>query len=229
MQHEGIEQKHADQGLKEERRLVGTMITGRPSTLAFIVAFAIVLWTSFMTVLYWVLPSSAAALMPTVYSQVFAHGQIWRVFTAIFVHADLEHFLSNMYMLWIFSFITVGYFGLKIFPYISLVLAGVVNALTILTYSPTVELIGASGLVYILGGFWLTMYFFIQRQYTITNRLIRVLGISFVIFFPTSFVPTTSYTAHAIGFLAGVIMAGIYFVQNKKNIREREVYKISYV
>ncbi len=110
----------------------------------------------------------------------------------------------------------------------SFILAGVVNAFAILTYAPDVELIGASGLVYILGGFWLTLYFLIQRQYPVMNRLMRVVGIACMIFLPSTFSPTTSYRTHAIGFIFGIAMALVYFVRYKKEIRSHEVYKLRF-
>ncbi len=182
-----------------------------------------------MTLLYWNAPIKLADLMPAVNFEVYKNMQLWRVFTSVFIHADLAHLLSNVYMLWIFSFFVFGYFGFSIFPMMSFFLAGVVNAVAILTYAPHIELLGASGLVYILGGFWLTLYFFIQRQYTIMNRLIRVIGIAMMIFLPSTFAPTTSYRTHAIGFLVGMLMAAAYFIKNKKEIRSYEVYKISLV
>lgn len=213
--------------LVEEKRLIGTMITGKPSVNAFIVASMTIFVMMGMTLFYWSAPQNWAQLLPVVNALVFQHGQIWRIFTAIFVHADLEHLLSNMYMLWVFSFFVFGYFGFGVFPVMSFFLAGVVNALAILTYAPDIELIGASGLVYILGGFWLTLYPLIQRQYSVGNRLLRVSGIALVIFLPSTFVPATSYRTHAIGFAVGVLMGLAYFCKNKKQIRSFEVYRIS--
>jgi rhomboid protease GluP len=132
-------------------------------------------------------------------------------------------------MLWIFSYFVYGYFGFTVFPFVSFLVAAVVNAFAIMSYAPDMQLLGASGLVYVLGGFWLTMYFFIQRQYSTVNRFMRVTGIALMIFWPTSFAPTTSYRTHALGFVAGIIMAGFYFYKNRQAVRSYEVYKVSYV
>ncbi len=223
MQPEPVEQ------LIEEKRLVGTLITGRPSVDAFIIATAVALFSVVMTLLYWSGPQWLADLLPAVQAPVFKQGQLWRIFTATFVHADLEHLLSNIYMLWIFGFFVFGYFGFSVFPVVSFFLAGVVNALAILTYAPETRLLGASGLVYILGGFWLTLYPLVQRQYSVGSRLLRVTGIALVIFLPSTFVPTTSYRAHAIGFAVGVLMGLWYFRKHKDQIRTFETYKISFV
>ena len=205
------------------------MITGRPSAEAFIITTAVALFTVVMTLFYWSGPERLAELLPAVRAAVFNQGQLWRIFTATFVHADIEHLLSNIYMLWIFGYFVFGYFGFAVFPLISFFIAAAVNALAILTYPPDTRLLGASGLVYILGGFWLTLYPLIQRQYSVGSRLLRVIGISLVIFLPSTFVPTTSYRAHVIGFAMGVMMGLWYFRKNKLLIRAREIYKISFV
>jgi rhomboid protease GluP len=213
----------------EEKHLVGTMITGKLSAKAFIVASLTTILFMSVTMFYWLAPDTIADLFPAVHSQIFQHGQIWRVFSAMFVHADLEHLLSNMYMLWIFSFFVFGYFGFGIFPISSILLGAAANAMAVLTYGPTTELLGASGLVYILGGFWLTLYPLIQRQYSVANRLIRAVGIALIIFAPSTFIPTTSYITHAIGFVLGVVLGIFYFIKNKDEIRSHERYRISYV
>lgn len=215
--------------LIEEKRLVGTLITRKPSADAFLITTAVTFFSILMTLLYWSGPQWLAELLPAVQEPVFKQGQLWRIFTATFIHADIEHLLSNIYMLWIFGFFVFGYFGFSVFPVISFFLAGAVNALAILTYAPETRLLGASGLVYILGGFWLTLYPLVQRQYSVGNRLLRVIGIALVIFLPSTFVPTTSYRAHAFGFAVGVLMGLWYFRKHKNQIQAFETYKISLV
>ncbi len=215
--------------LIEEKRLIATLITGKPAAGGFMIASSTILAMTLISFFYWQAPEAWANLLPAVNREIFHHGQLWRIFTAIFIHADLEHLLSNMYMLWIFSYFIFGYFGFSVFPTFSFILAGIVNLIAVSTYAPEMELLGASGLVYLLGGFWLTLYPLIQRQYSAINRTIRVIGIAMIIFLPTTFVPTTSYRTHAIGFAIGALMGVFYFFKNKKEIRSHEVYKINYV
>jgi rhomboid protease GluP len=213
----------------EEKRLIKTLITGRPSKTAFLVASLTVMLMTLASFFYWQNIFGWEHFLPAIKVEVFTNSQWWRIFTAIFIHADTEHLLSNMYMLWIFSYFVYGYFGFTVFPFVSFLVAAVVNAFAIMSYAPDMQLLGASGLVYVLGGFWLTMYFFIQRQYSTVNRFMRVTGIALMIFWPTSFAPTTSYRTHALGFVAGIIMAGFYFYKNRQAVRSYEVYKVSYV
>lgn len=212
-----------------EERLIGTMITRRPSRQAFLVATSATFIITLTTVFYWKDSMHLSQYFAAIHEKIFSEGQTWRIFSAIFAHADLAHLLSNLYMLWIFSYFVFGYFGFGVFPAMSLILSGVVNALASYSYPPDVELIGASGWVYLLGGFWLTMYFVIQRQYKVGNRIMRVLGIGFMIFLPSTFSPTTSYRTHAIGFVFGIAMALAYFAKYKSKIRAYEVRKISLV
>lgn len=215
--------------LIEEKRLVKTLITGRPSKNAFFIATCTAMLISLVTWFYWQNTGDLAHYLPAVNAQIFQHSQWWRIFTAVLIHADIEHLLSNLYMLWILSFFIFGYFGFRIFPLASYLISALVNLLAIKTYPPDIELLGASGWVYVLGGFWLTMYVFIQRQYPVMNRLLRVTGIALVVFLPSTFAPTTSYRTHAIGFLLGVAMGIFYFIKNKKQIRNKEVYKTTFV
>lgn len=211
--------------LIEEKRLIKTMLSRRPRADSFVLALFTVLLVSVVTLYDWHVGGEFAASKTLVFSQ----GQFWRLLSAVFVHADLAHLLSNMYMLFIFSLFVYGYFGFAAFPVLSVAAAALVNMLAVLTYPPDVELLGASGLVYVLGGFWLALYFFIQRQYSLPSRLLRVSGIALMVFFPTSFVASTSYRTHAIGFAAGVALGVIYFFRKRKQIRAHEVYKTTLI
>lgn len=221
-----MQSKLVEPELIEEKRLVSTLITGHPSTMAFYVASLTIIIMILSSLFYWSAPQAWADLLPAVNSKFFDEHQIWRAFTALFIHADIGHLLSNMLMLWIFSFFVFGYFGFGAFPISSFLVSALVNVIAIKSYAPDTELLGASGLVYVLGGFWLTLYPLIQRQYSVINRTVRAIGIALLLFWPTTFVPSTSYRTHAIGFAFGILMALIYFIKNKKQIRAKEIYEI---
>lgn len=211
--------------LIEEKRLIKTMLSQRPSADAKWAAALATLIMTVATLLFWRFDLAWTAE----FDSVFKNLQLWRLATSVLIHADIGHLLSNLLMFWIFSYFIFGYFGFAVFPVITFGLAVAVNAVVVLTYAPGVELLGASGWVYILGGFWLAEYFLIQRQYSVANRLMRVTGIALVIFVPSTLVATTSYRAHAIGFATGVLAAVAYFLKHKKNIRDQEVYKTTVI
>ncbi|HEY7161555.1 MAG TPA: rhomboid family intramembrane serine protease, partial [Acidobacteriota bacterium] len=87
-------------------------------------------------------------------------------------------------------------------------------------------LVGASGVVYCMAGFWLTLFVLIERRYSIANRLMRSIGFFLIVFVPSTFEPTVSYRAHAIGFVLGILSAIMYFVINRKIIREAETFEL---
>lgn len=157
--------------------------------------------------------------------QFFSEGMYWQIFTATMIHGDWGHYLSNSYMLFILGIFVYGYFGFFTYPIVAVVLAAATNLLTIGSYPDQVRLLGASGLVYVLAGFWLTMFWLVQRQHEWHRRLLRVLGVALAILFPTTFEPTTSYRAHAIGFAVGLIYAVLHFILNKNEIRSHEVWR----
>ncbi|MCB0412308.1 MAG: rhomboid family intramembrane serine protease [Bdellovibrionales bacterium] len=206
-------------------RLRKTLLSEAPKPASFWVTGLMVLLMALMSQIYWHDTFGISDFLPAIREKVFQQGQWWRVFTATFIHADLEHFLSNLLMLTVFSYFVFGYFGSLVLPVVLLVLAGLVNAMAIFTYPAEVQLVGASGLVYLLGGFWLTMYLILQRQYKWLNRSLRVLGTGMVLFLPTSFVPTTSYRTHGIGFAIGVIAALVYFILNHQKLLDHEIYE----
>lgn len=211
-----------------EERLTSTLINEKPRRDSLWVSFVILLFITLMTQLYWYNIGGLADLLPSVKNKIFIDGQWWRIFTSTLIHSNLGHLLSNLYMLGIFSFFVYGHFGAKIHPLFTFLGAGIVNLIAISTYSGDTRLLGASGLVYLLGGFWLTLYLFIQRQFPFMNRFLRVCGIALMVFFPTSFESTTSYRTHFIGFVVGISMALLYFVFNFKKIRKHEKYQIFY-
>lgn len=208
-----------------EKRMVGSFITGAPVRSSLFATLSFLGFIVLISQLYWINFLGLAEYLPAIHSKVFNQWQWWRVFTATLIHGDLGHLVSNLYMLGIFSFFVYGYFGLSVYPFYTFLGAGLVNLVSIYTYAPNVRLLGASGLVYLLGGFWLTLYLFIQRQYTVSRRLMRVFGLALMVFFPTSFEATTSYRTHFIGFLVGVVMAVFYFLLNKKKIRAKESFQ----
>ncbi len=208
-----------------EVRLEQTLISQKPPQGTLLMTSFFLLFVFLFTQIYWMDFLGIARQLPAINKNVFIDGEWWRVFTATLIHSDLGHLLSNLYMLGILSYFIYAYFGLKIYPILTFFMAGLVNLICIYTYPLEVRLLGASGLVYILGGFWFTMYFFIQRQYSWLKRILRILGTSLMVFFPTTFEATTSYRAHLIGFIAGILLGLLYFLDHSKKIQKKEVYK----
>ena len=155
---------------------------------------------------------------------VFKEHEYWRVFSALFVHADMRHFLSNAVLFSIFGYLLYGYFGFWVFPVGSFVLGTLVNYLSLSTYLPgDVGLVGASGMVYLMASFWLTMYLLLERRYPMGRRLIRALGVGLVVLMPGAFDHTISYRTHLIGAVAGLVAALVFFRIYRAFFRAAEV------
>jgi len=153
---------------------------------------------------------------------VFTGGEIARLFTSILLHADLKHLLSNLPFFLFFSYLLFGYFGFWVFPVLTLVLGGAGNYLALLTYPAGVSLIGASGVVYQMAGFWLTCYILIERSRSVNRRILHVVGISLILLIPTAASPEVSYRSHLIGFLLGAAAGLAYFFMKRDWLRSRE-------
>lgn len=207
-----------------EKRMIGTFLTGRPSRQSLWQTAMYVLFISVFTQFYWIDPINLSHLLPAVGAEIFDKFELWRLVTAMFIHGDIAHLLSNLYMLSIFSYFVLAYYGTTTFWSLTLIGGSLVNLLAIMTYPPHVRLLGASGLVYLFGGFWLILYMFIQKQHSFTKRIVRVIGMGLMVFFPTSFEPTTSYRTHFIGFAVGLTIGLIYYILNRKKVREKDQY-----
>jgi len=136
---------------------------------------------------------------------VFKQQEYWRLFTALFAHADILHLSHNALTFLFFSWILRGYFGNLAFPLLSVLLGIISNLVTINFYEPKTNLIGASGMIYGMVALWLVLYINFDRNSTLPQRVVRSLGFSLLILFPQSYEPRTSYLAHGVGFLSGLL------------------------
>jgi rhomboid protease GluP len=172
---------------------------------------------------------NGAALLPTLAAtseEVLKKREYWRLLTAVAVHGDVMHVLSNAIPLTFFTYLLFGYFGFWVFPVMSLVMAGLINYISLLTYPSEVSLIGASGLVYWMAGFWLSMYLLVERSVSPGKRALRVVGVALLVLLPSTFQANISYRTHAIGLGLGVVSALVYFRRNRESIRAAEVVEL---
>lgn len=172
---------------------------------------------------------AGAALLPVLTATpdgIFERREYWRLFTAVAVHADVMHVVSNVFLLTFFTYLLYGYFGFWVFPVLSLVMAGLINYLALLTYPAGVSLVGASGLVYWMAGFWLTMYLLVERSVRTRTRVFRAVCIALLVLLPTTFQANVSYRSHAIGLGLGVVSALAYFWRNRESIRRAELLEV---
>lgn len=199
-----------------------THLSRKPAPRSLVVALAsaaVLLGTSLV---YWTDPQGLGALLPASRQAVFADGEYWRLVTSIAVHADFRHFLSNVVVFVVLAFLLYGYYGPWIYPGLALGLGSAVTAVALRSYPGGTYLLGASGVVYLMAGFWLTLYLFTERRVGFGKRLIRAVGFGLIVLVPTAVEPQVSYRSHGIGFVAGVGAALAYFSRHRERLRACE-------
>ena len=207
-------------------RVRETLLSRKPREYSLEVAAFTVLTILGISLLAW---QNGAALLPTLAATsegVLEEQQYWRLVTAVAVHTNIVHFFSNAIFLTFFTYLLFGYFGFWVFPVLGLALAGLTNYLALLTYPPRVSLVGASGLVYWMAGFWLSMYLLVDRSLGFGKRVMRAIVVALVVLLPARFQENVSYRTHAIGFGLGAVSAFIYFQRHRESIRAAEVVEV---
>tara|TARA_Y100000768_G_C23988101_1_gene690255 strand:+ start:3263 stop:3958 length:696 start_codon:yes stop_codon:yes gene_type:complete len=181
-----------------------------------------------VTLMGWNTPGMTEALVANA-KNVFQHEEVWRLFSTTFLHADIGHLLSNSLMLFILIYYNSSFFGGLFTLSSSFFFGAIINGITIYTYTEGTSLIGASGVLYYLWGFWLVNYFMIQKQFSIMARVLRIGSIFLVLLVPTSLDPQTSYRAHYIGLIVGMVWGGMNYLWNAHKYRKFEKYKVEFI
>ena len=145
------------------------------------------------------------SLLPVSGAAIFKNLELWRLFTALFVHGSLLHLLSNAFMFLVFGWLLKAYFGYITFPVISFLMGIASNLATVALYRPHVQLVGASGMIYAMAALWLVFYMKYDTERRLPVRIFRAVGFVLVMLVPSTFEPQTSYLAHAMGFAAGIV------------------------
>jgi len=163
-------------------------------------------------------------LMTASQEKTFELKQWGRLWTTLFVHADAKHLLSNSFLFFILGYFLSGYFGFFVFPAVALLFGGLTNWIVLSGMPSTVSLVGISGVVFWMGGAWLTLYLLLDRQRKLYQRVLRAMGVGLVLFFPAeAFDPQISYKSHWVGFLLGILWGLVYFFWNRRKFRQSEV------
>ncbi len=208
-----------------EIRIKSTFLSQSPREESALIAIISAMAILFVSLTCW-RDSQLFSLLAAIPYQVKVEHEYWRLITAIGVHADLRHFLANAFFFTFFAYLLYGYFGFWIYPVSVAVLGGLTNYCSLLTYTGDIHLVGASGVVYLMVGFWLTFYVLVQRTRSLPKRLLQAVGIGLVVFVPTNLSPGVSYRTHAIGCALGMMAAIGYFQARRDKIRSLETYEV---
>ncbi|WP_413287746.1 rhomboid family intramembrane serine protease [Bdellovibrio sp. HCB337] len=201
-----------------------TLLSRKPNPLAsvamaiatlFVVALSIVAWNDW---------GGAQDIMSASRETVFQGHQYWKAWTTLFVHGDAKHLLGNIFLFFVMGALLTGYFGIFLVLGAAFLMGGLTNLMVLSLMPLKTQLIGLSGVVFWMGGAWLSLYFLIDRKRNLTQRSLRAMGVALVLFMPAeTFDPSVSYKSHFIGFALGIIAGLLYFAIEKKALREAEV------
>jgi rhomboid protease GluP len=206
--------------------IVETFLSRPPRKNSAAVSLIVVALVFLFSLVYW---GNSFGLRNGLYvdrDKVFESHQYWRLLTGILVHADINHFLSNALGLFLFGYLLIGYFGPGVYPISVFVLGALVNFVSIATYTAGTRLVGASGVVYLMAGFWLTLFVTTERRFSILKRLLRSVGFALVMLISSTFDPAISHRTHAIGFFTGIVFGLVYFFLMREKIRAAEVVEL---
>lgn len=149
-------------------------------------------------------------LMGAKVNPLIASGEVWRLFTAIFLHSGVMHLLFNLYALYALGPLLEGYTGHIRFLTIFLV-AGLFGSLFSYAFSGPVS-VGASGAIFgLLGG---TTVFFLRYRNNfggqgraILQNMVVVLALNFVIGLGSGFIDNWGHLGGLVG--GALVTAGI--------------------
>ena len=146
--------------------------------------------------------------------------QVWRLFSAIFVHIGWEHFIVNMLSLYYLGRQVEEIFGSKKFFFLYL-LSGMMGNLFVFVFSPKSLAVGASTSLY---GLFAAI---IVLRYATRNPYIQQLGQSYLTLFVVNIIgsvliPGISLAGHIGGAVGGAFLAVIFPVRG-----ERLIYSVS--
>lgn len=133
-------------------------------------------------------------------------GQLWRLITPIFLHSSLIHFIFNTFAIMIFGPAIEQMLKSLRFLFFYLVCGVGANIVTFFIQPLTYSHLGASGAIFGLLGFYLSIVIyrkqFLSRQ---DQQMIKVLTFIALI---TSFIqPNINITAHFSGYIIGFLLA----------------------
>jgi rhomboid protease GluP len=190
--------------------------------LIFSLIFSVII--TLTTIFSWKFPEIGAQMRISHFA-FFYFNEWHRAILCNFIHADLSHLLSNLYMFITLSYLVYSYLGGWVTFLIPIIFASLANIATVFFYDQHTMLLGSSTWIYALWGLWMPIYLILNRRYILPFRLVRLIGIGLIILFPTSFKPEVSYLAHFFGFLFGMIGGVLYVYWQKDFILGFEKYQ----
>jgi membrane associated rhomboid family serine protease len=155
---------------------------------------------------------------------VFQRHEWWRAWSALLVHSDLAHLLSNTPWLVVFMFLLNGVFG-AVPVLLAFLITGLGNFIVLASMPPQVSLVGASGVVHFVGAMWVTLHVLADHREGLRPRFGSGLFLLLMLFIPGDYRPNISYLGHALGFILGITTGLGYYLLNRQRFSTLEVYE----
>jgi rhomboid protease GluP len=152
---------------------------------------------------------------------VLRDGQYYRLFTAMFLHADLQHLINNMLMLVLGGAIVENYTG-HAFYFFLYVLSGLFGNMISMAYEIKNGLswvsVGASGAIMGLVGF-VVVWILVNRKTFVRSRnlMIRLILLGIFVIEACFFQRGANIAAHTGGFATGAVLGVINIIMLKNN------------
>lgn len=207
--------------MEEQTRLIKNWFTHKLQPRSFFVTGALVILLFGLSLYDWLSVNSLAVS----YDLAFSQHKYWKLWSALFAHADMGHLLGNALLFVPFALLLTGYFNLTLFPLVGVFIGGLINAIAVKSMLPEAELMGISGVVNWMGAVWLTLFFLVDRRVNWRRRFAVALFSGLVLFAPQEFKPDISYLSHIVGFAFGVVSGIIYYALHRKEFLAAEVYE----
>ncbi|WP_034445209.1 rhomboid family intramembrane serine protease [Butyrivibrio sp. AE2032] len=155
---------------------------------------------------------------------VIKRGEFHRLFTAIFIHADVNHLMNNMIMLFLVGAVVEEYTG-HFFYFFLYMLSGIFGNIISMGHEVHFNLkyisVGASGSIMGIVGFVIMWIIINWKSFVKSRNVIIRLGILAVfILEAVTFQKGANTTAHFGGLLTGMVMGfiNIVILKNKKKM-----------
>lgn len=190
----------------------------KPKIASLNIALLMFMFCLFTSLVYWQYP--IGQYFWSSYNAAIVKKEYWRLLTALFTHADLTHLLQNGFLFIVFGWLLRYFYGLLAFPIFSLALGILTNLISIHFHDPNIHQIGASGMIYGMIAMWIVFYIKYDVANSIPLRVLRSVGFSLAMLFPTSFREETDYIAHGIGFMMGLILAVFLLPLMNKRVQQ---------
>jgi membrane associated rhomboid family serine protease len=166
-------------------------------------------WVSLLIFFAWLAPAYDLKGRGILDTAAVTHGQWWRIFTAVWLHADAEHLATNAAIGLVLLGLTMGRFGTGTGLF-GAYLAGV-SAYAIECAIPAEAhySLGASGMVMGSLGILATQSLFLWRIPYGRRYLVSAVAAGLMLFILLGLAPGTDIVAHFGGFVVGFVVGGL--------------------